>query len=175
MFYSASMEFSFNDSFEHRIIPVFHDWFMRKWYLLWGPGSKQKLQHYTTTREWIYHVVHHECNFGMVNLPNRVWWFHNDRQLSSTTSLSYSPSPKKEGDKKSQRDLGPAPGGIAWAVSPPGHIHCCTIGLSIARLWVLLLVVPMGCRGTDCSTMGLFWASGSFYSTSRAPLSSSLT
>ena len=42
------------------------------------------------------------------------------------------------------------------------HIHCCSVGSSITALGYLLLVVPIGCRGTACSSMGLSQAVGNF-------------
>lgn len=41
---------------------------------------------------------------------------------------------------------------------PSGHIHCLTAGSSMAACGD----VPMGCRGTACPIMGLFWAPGDF-------------
>jgi len=62
-----------------------------------------------------------------------------------------------------------APAGFHGLQPPPVHIHCCTMGSSMAACGDLLHTVPMGSRGTVCSTMGLSWAAGIFYSTSGAP------
>jgi len=43
-------------------------------------------------------------------------------------------------------------------------IHCCPLGSSMAASRALLCMVPMGCRGTAFSTMGLSWAAGNFCS-----------
>ena len=45
-------------------------------------------------------------------------------------------------------------GGSPWAVPPSGLIHCCTMGSSMAACGDLLHMVPIGCRGTACSTIG---------------------
>lgn len=51
---------------------------------------------------------------------------------------------------------------------PPGHIHCCTMGSSMAAGGDLLRTVLMGCGGTACSITGLSWAVGSCCSTPGA-------
>uniref|UniRef100_A0A8V1A1J9 Deoxynucleoside triphosphate triphosphohydrolase SAMHD1 n=2 Tax=Gallus gallus TaxID=9031 RepID=A0A8V1A1J9_CHICK len=51
--------------------------------------------------------------------------------------------------------------GAPWAASPSAHIHCCTTGSPMAAKGDLLRVVPVGCGGTACSTVGLSWAAGS--------------
>jgi len=50
---------------------------------------------------------------------------------------------------------GAASAGYPWAVPPLGLIHCCPMGSSMAAHGDLLCVVPMGCRETACSSMGL--------------------
>ena len=47
--------------------------------------------------------------------------------------------------------------GYPWAVPPLGHIHCCLVRSSMATCGDLLCVVPMGCRGRACFSMGLPW------------------
>jgi len=47
--------------------------------------------------------------------------------------------------------------------------QCCSLDFSMTSLEVLLCVMPMGCRGTACSSMGLSSAAGNFCSTSGAP------
>lgn len=66
--------------------------------------------------------------------PSNVDMMVSQRQAAEFHHITLLLPLPKEGYKKSQRDLGPAPAGIAWAISPPGHIHCCTIGLSMAAL-----------------------------------------
>ena len=51
--------------------------------------------------------------------------------------------------------------GYPWVVPLSDHIHCCPVGSSMATCGDLLCMMPMGCKGTACSTMGLPWAAGS--------------
>lgn len=50
-----------------------------------------------------------------------------------------------------------------WTVHPLGHMHCCTTVSSRVACGDLHRIVPMHCRGTACSTVGLSWASGNFF------------
>lgn len=59
--------------------------------------------------------------------------------------------------------------GLLQLQPPWGHIHCCTMGSSMAACGDLLCLMPMGCSGTGCSTMGLSSAVGSFCSGPGAP------
>ena len=56
-----------------------------------------------------------------------------------------------------------------WLQPPLGHIHCCTMGSSMAAHGDLLHAVPMNCRGKACSSMGLSGAAGNFCSMPGAP------
>lgn len=51
-------------------------------------------------------------------------------------------------------------GGSPWGVPLPGLFYCCNADSSITAQGDLLHVVPVGCRGTACSTMGLLWTAG---------------
>ena len=48
--------------------------------------------------------------------------------------------------------------GSPWAVPLSGLIHRCTVGFSMAGCGDLLHAMPMGCRETACSSVGLSWA-----------------
>jgi len=52
---------------------------------------------------------------------------------------------------------------------PSGLIHHRPTGSSVAAWGDLLHVVPMGCKGTACSSVGLSWAAGSCCSLPGAP------
>ena len=47
--------------------------------------------------------------------------------------------------------------GYPCAVPPPGLIHCCTVGSSMAARGDVFHVVPVGRRGMACSSVGLSW------------------
>ena len=49
----------------------------------------------------------------------------------------------------------------SWAVTPLGIVHRCTVGSPMDTHGDMLHMMPLGCRGTACSSMILFWASGS--------------
>ena len=60
-------------------------------------------------------------------------------------------------------------GGYPWAVPPSDLIHCCPMGSSVATCGVLFHTVPVGCRGTACSSVGFSWAAGSCCCVPGAP------
>jgi len=58
-----------------------------------------------------------------------------------------------------------APVGALCGLQPPsGLIYCCIMVSFMAACGDLLHMVPMGFRGTGCSTIGLSWAAGKFSS-----------
>lgn len=45
-----------------------------------------------------------------------------------------------------------------WAVPPPGLIHCCPMGYSVAAWGDLLCEMPVSWKGMVCSSTGLSWS-----------------